>query len=248
MAFCDIDMEQTNPKHTGLSRFFVLLLDNLGGYVKANFLCILCFLPSILVAGFMLFISGNVFLVFCSLLVFSPLVGKGLIGLSIVINHSLRDRSTSFCKGFKETWTKSALPGVIYICHVELLIYLMVFKDVIDKLSVAPRIWILFLSISIFLRVVLAYMLPFMVIMELPLRDILKNSMIMVAIFPKQTIGTLFLSGIAVALELLLFPRSILYIITAGIVIQELAKQVLIWPCIDRIFEIDEHANSETIH
>ena len=94
------DREATEQEHTGVSRFFRLLLDELVGFAKANLLCFCTLLPAAVISIVLLLFTRSVFLVFGAALLTSPLVGKGLCGLTKVVNRAIRKQTIQFRSGF----------------------------------------------------------------------------------------------------------------------------------------------------
>lgn len=233
------DREATEQEHTGVSRFFRLLLDELVGFAKANLLCFCTLLPAAVISIVLLLFTRSVFLVFGAALLTSPLVGKGLCGLTKVVNRAIRKQTIQFRSGFVELARDAALPGALYLLCLELSAYMFFFRKSINASRVSFQLWLLLLLAAAFVRLLFHYVTIMLVIMELTPKQLVKNALLMIGAFPKQTFLCLLLSAAIYGLEVLFLPKSLFFAASIGLAAESLAVQLAIWPRINQTFSIE---------
>lgn len=230
-----------------MSRFFQLLLDELGRFATANLLCFCTFLPAVAISCMLLMFTRSVLLVFGAVLLTSPLVGKGLYGLTKVVNRSIRGQTIKFRDGFSEPAHNAILPGILYLLCLEFSAYMLSFRESIQASRVSFQIWVLLLFSTACMRLLFHYVTPMSVTMELTPKQLLKNALLMIAAFPKQAILCLLLSAAIYGLEVLLLPKSLFFTASIGLAAESLAVQLAIWSKLDQTFSLEERAKSALI-
>lgn len=238
------DREATSQERTGIPRFFGLLLDELGSLVKANLLCFCTLLPVAVISCMCLLFTRSVLLVFCAVLLVSPLVGKGLCGLTKVVNRVIRNETIPIHCGFSEPVRNVVLPGFLYLLCLELSAYMLFFRESINATRVSFQIWVLFFLGTAFMRLLFHYVTSLLVIMYLTPKQLLKNALLMIAAFPKQTALCLLLSTVVYGIEVLLLPNSLFFTALIGLAAESLAVQLVIWPKLNQTFLIKDRSRT----
>lgn len=228
----------------GAARFLQLLLRDLWEYVKANLLCVLCFLPAVAAGGVALALSRNYALCCVAALACAFPAGGGLCGLHRVLNRSVRDMGEptglAFRRGFQDNFRAAALPGALVVLQLLLSVYLLLFSHVINAFPMPGRLWTVLLLIWAFLQALLQYCFPLMVVLDLPLRGLLRNGLRLVAAYPKRGLLCFFVTALLYAAQLLLFPVSLPVILLMGVALMGLVEQLCSWEAIDHIFHVSE--------
>ena len=236
------------PKR-GAARLLQLLLCNLWDYCKANMLCCLCFLPAAAAGGAALLLTRNYLLCSALALLCSIPAGGGLCGLHRVCNRSLRDLEgrvyPAFRKGFCDGFRRAILPGMLTTAEVLLSFYLVLFHSVINAFAMPVRLWILLFLVLAFLHLLLQYCFPLLAVVDLPLRDLFRNNLVLFFATPKRALPCFFCTALWWAAGVLLFPLSLPAVAFFGIAFCALLRQLFTWPAIDRHFSIAERQQQE---
>lgn len=232
------------PPKRGAARFLQLLLRDLWEYVKANILCCLCFFPAALAGAIALVLSKNYLLSSLFALLFSFPAGGGLCGLHRVLNRSARDLESrtgpAFWKGFRDSFRVAIVPGMLTVSELLLCFYLLLFHTAINAFPMPIRLWTLLILLLFFLHILLQYCLPLLTVVDLPLRHLLRNSMILFFAKPKRSLQCFFMTALCLAAGILLFPANLLVVFTIGIALPALIQQLCTWEIIDQHFSITE--------
>lgn len=236
------DRRATIPQ-AGAGRFFYLLLRDLWEYVKANLLCCLCCLPSAATGGILLLITRNYFLCAGAALLLSPIAGAGFCGLHRVISRTMRGEQertgAAFFRGFRDNIRAAIVPGLLMVLQALLGGYMLLFRSAINAFPMPVRLWTLLLLCWLFLQILLQYCFPLLVVLELPLRHLLRNSLFLFLGNFKKSLLCLLLSTALDAAGVLLLPKSLIVIGTMGLSIAALIRQFFSWDSIDSTFSIE---------
>lgn len=227
----------------GVGRFFYLLLRDLWEYVKANLLCCLCCLPSVAAGGILLLTTRNYFLCAGAALLLSPMAGAGFCGLHRVVNRAMRGKQertgAAFSKGFRDNFRAAIVPGILAVLQMLLVGYMLLFRAAINAFPMPVRLWALLLLCWLFLQILLQYCFPLLVVLALPLRHLLRNSLILFIGNFKKSLLCLLLATALDAAGVLLLPKSLIVIGTMGLSVTTLIRQFFSWNSIDSAFSIE---------
>lgn len=239
------DFTAAAPKK-GAARFFQLCKRDLADYVKANLLCCLCFLPAFLAGGVLLKTTSNYALCAVAALLCSVPVGGGVCGLHRVLNRSVRDIPESsgrtFKKGFRENFRSAVVPGMLLSLQLLLAFYMLLFHEAIGAFPMPGRLWTLLILCWVFLQILLQYCFPLLVLLELPLRHLLRNSLILFFACPKHSAPCFFLTALLCAAGILLLPPDLIFVVLFGPALTGLIRQLFSWPDIDAAFSVTERS------
>lgn len=235
------DATYAAPKR-GAARFLQLLLRDLWEYVKVNVLCCLCFLPAVLSGTTVLLLTRNYLLSAMFSLLFSLPIGGGFCGLHRVLNRSVRDLESrtapAFWKGFRDGFREAILPGMLVVSKLLLCFYLLLFHTAINAFPMPVRLWAFLLLLLFILHMLLQYCFPLLAVINLPLRHLLRNSIILFFVNLKKSLFCLFVTALCLIVEILLFPTNLLVVFTIGVALPALVQQLCTWKIIDQHFSI----------
>jgi uncharacterized membrane protein YesL len=243
--------QYTMPK-SGTTRFLQLVKRDLYEYCKANLLCCACFAPAIASGGVCLAGTSNYALSAAAALVFGIPAGGGICGLHRVLNRSVRDISEPtvqvFFQGFRDSFFTAILPGLLFILQLILAFYMLLFHSAINAFPIPGRLWALLIMSWIFLQILLQYCFPILVLLKLPLRHLLRNSLILFFSNPRPSLLCFSITTLLYAASILLFPADAIALLLFGGVLPGLVQQLFSWQPIDTAFSISiRQRNSDTV-
>lgn len=217
-------------------RFAERLERDLKKYLLASIFAFAGLLPFILGVGFS--ISSHAVL---PLLLAGGLGGMlaapGLCGLTDTLLRSLRDEAGMWWHTYRRVWKRnfraSLLPGVFFGLLFSMQLFAVTHLDLLD----APMLQLGMLGLSALLLFgILAYLLPMLVLLELPFGAMLKNSLLLfLRHFPKSLLAAIILFVFSCGI-LLWFPVSTIVLLVGGLWIPFFLACRIIYPILDQYF------------
>jgi len=240
----DAEALRNSLPRKGITGFFETIGDYLFPIIKANLLLVCCLIPTVVLFFLAWLITANVYVVVAACLLSAPLVGAGLCGLHAVVCESIRNRGFVFRevyrRHFKENLRRGIFAGALFI--VTLLLTLLIVNNWnalarIENGTMFVTMLAMFVAVS---RLLLTHMLPMMILVDMRLRDYVKNSMLLMAAFPKASVGIVLTTSILYVLTVLFLPYTLIYVVGIGFAIDALIGQLWSWPILNQTLSIEE--------
>lgn len=235
------------PKKKGIARYFEIFMRDMGALWKANFLTLLCFVPSLLAVSVGVLFKEYLGIVLIAAIVYmlgSLLVGPALVALHAVVIKAIRDEPCYTWHEYKRAWkanAKQALPvGLIMMVSLALETFsvnFFFFGETSNLVMLALVFFgiLLVLTCSTFVYMQILYI-------DLPLVKMLKNSILILFGCAKRSLPAgiisfiFFLAGTCVFSAILTVPLALL-----GIPVYiMLVIDMWAWPVMDTLFKITE--------
>lgn len=236
----------------GVQGFFETLVDYFFVLVRANLLLACCLAPTLILYIVARMLIRNVFFVSIVSLLGAFLAGAALCGLNAVVCECIRNRGFVFFEVFKrhfrENLLRGILPGILYILTLECTLYLLSFNKVLAELDNGAVIVVMVCIFIAVTRLLLAYMLPMMTLIELPLRHYVRNSMLLIPACPKASLGILITTSILYLLTVLFLPYTGIYVVLLAFGLHTLIGQLWSWPMLNKTLAIEEREKQNKMH
>ncbi len=212
-------------------------------------------IPGLLGAGLLAAFSGLIYVVslllsidshaLLPMLIGCPLGGliaaPQLFGISDTVLRSIRDEEDGWWKAYRQAWKQnvkcSLLPGALggllfglqtfILAHVgslQLGLYLLLVMLLGVVLSIAIATWLL----------------PQLVLMELPLHRALLNSILLCARYPLKTLGATAIQLLYWGVIILVLPYSLALFVLLNFWLPVLCSTIVIYDTLDDTFHIEE--------
>ena len=228
------------PRKTGLPRFWEILSRDTLGLLAAGGLATL----SALVYLFSMMVSidsHGLILVLTVCPLGGMLAAPQIFGLHDTILRALRDEPGYWWSVYRRAWRrnlKSALlpglfGGLLFGFQMFILAHL-------DRVEID-----LFLLIAMVLGVMLStaiatWLVPQLVLMELPLSRALLNAILLCARHPLRTLGATLLQLLYWGVIVVTFPFSVLLFLLLNFWLPDLIVMMILYPALDATFHIEE--------
>lgn len=233
------------PHPSGLCRLWTIFTRDTPGLLGAGLLA--TFSSLIYSAGLFLSIDSHSLL---PMLIGCPLGGliasPQLCGMSDTVLRSLRDEEEGWWKTYRRAWRQnvkgSLLPGALggLLFGFQAFILAQVGRIHLD----------LFLLLAMLLGVaastaITIWLLPQLVLMELPLHRALLNAMLLCARHPLKTLGATVIQLLYWGAVILALPYSLAFFVLLNFWLPVLCSTMVIYDSLDETFHIEESLYGE---
>ncbi len=225
---------------SGLRRLWTIFTRDTPGLLGAGLLA--TFSSLIYFAGLLLSIDSHALL---PALIGCPLGGliaaPQLCGMSDTVLRSLRDEEEGWWKTYRRAWRQNvkgsllpgALGGLLFGFQAFILAHVV---------NMHPG---LYLMLAMLLGVaastaIATWLLPQLVLMELPLGRALLNAMLLCARYPLKTLGATFIQLLYWGAVILVLPYSLAFFVLLNFWLPVLASTTVIYGALDDTFHIED--------
>ncbi len=233
-------VDPDTPRKTGIARFWEILTRDTFGLLASGALATISSL--VYIVSMMISIdSHGLILVLTVCPLGGMLAAPQIFGLQDTILRSLRDEPGFWWSQYRRAWRRNLKSALLTGAFGGLLFgFQMFILAHIDVVEVD-----LFLLIALLLGVMLAtaiatWLVPQLVLMELPLFRALLNAMLMCVGHPLKTLGVTLLQLLYWALIVITFPFSILLFLLLNFWLPTLITLMILYSDLDSTFHIEE--------
>lgn len=234
-------VEKDAPPKKGIFRFGEVLARDFGSLVQLNLLYQACLLPSQILMVAALFVPGWFWVLFALSAVAAFPVGAAKTSVSFCITKMLRDDPGflwhDFKKAFKENLKQTAFVGIVHHCVTAAQLALMV-----QQLYGTPNS--LTLALLLVSALVFHMVIPYYYVQAAYIRlgngPMLKNSLLLASGNLPRSLGYALLQIVVCVVAVMFIQVSIILIVFFVYVLTALIGLMLIWPPVDRTFNISE--------
>lgn len=235
--------EKSEPRN-GILRLFQVIIENASDLVVANLLGCLLMAPSAVSFLGVFCIVRNFWLAFVVGMLFGAPIGGALCGIEKVSLNIIRARekkaAATFWETFRYEWRRSIPLGYMAYLEIILMVCAILFHKEINAFELPIRLWALLFLIILFTHLILTFSYSQQILMELSLRKLLKNSLLLFLANFGKSILCLFITLAVLCVLLIFIPFSLLFVVILGFSIVSLIRQIFVWPIINRLFSIDQ--------
>jgi uncharacterized membrane protein YesL len=227
------------PRKTGYHRFEELLLQNGDTFFKAGLLAGFCFLPFYF--GLSAAISLHQFpLMIIATLLGGAIAGPAITGLADTILRAQRDEPGIWWLTYKDAWKKnwkaSLVPGALVGFLFGSLIFGLVHLNA-SALSIPVLIGFAFSALLCF--AVFTYLFPQIALFDMPLRQILHNTLLLTLRHPRKTLGGALLQAIYWGLFLAYYPFTQILLPLTGLWFPMFMGLSVVYPPMEKEFDLE---------
>lgn len=227
------------PRRTGYARFEELLLRNGSGFFKAGLIACISFLPFYI--GLAVSVIAHLFpLMVVAGIVGGMIAGPQLTGISDTLLRAQRDEPGVWWLTYKDAWKKnwkaSLVPGALVGFLTASLVYAMMHLNA-EALSIS--VMASFVLSALLILAVITYVFPQIALFDMPLMQILKNTLLLTLRHPLVTLKAAFLQVIYWALFLAFYPFSQLALPLTGLWLPMFMGQSVIYPSMEEEFDLE---------
>ena len=234
-------VRKDEPRKKGAARFFEILSRDMGDLFRANVLCAICFVPALALI-FLGILGRAVLLSAVGGLLGGFLLGPCYAGLHDTILRALRDEPGywwhTYKKAFRRNWRQSLIPGALlgFLLASQLFMGYFLFTGGQPDVASAALICLnVLLTAMIF-----PFLFSQMVLMELPLPLLIKNSLLLALSFAPRCIGAALIQILYWLAVIAFLPYSALWVLLFGFAFVELIVLMILYPVMDKCFGLEE--------
>lgn len=231
------------PRKKGIARFGEILSRDFMDLFRANFLCVVGFLP---VASLIFFgiLSNTILITILGGLLGGILFGPFYAGLYDTILRTLRDEPgfwwLTYKRAFARNWKASLLPGAILgfllASQIFMAYYIFVLGIQVNLLIAGMLILNVLLTAMVF-----PFLFSQLVLMDLPFVTLIKNSLLF-ALGNAPKVLLMALIQIFYWIVILLFlPYSAILVVVFGFAFIELITLMIVFSILDKTFDLEHH-------
>jgi len=227
------------PRKTGYSRFEELLLRNGGSFFKAGLLAVFCLLPFYF--GLSVAIALHAFpLMILAALLGGAIAGPSVTGLADTILRAQRDEPGIWWLTYKAAWEKnwkaSLVPGALAGFLSASLIFGLVHLNA-SALSIPVLIG--FALSALLCLAVFTYLFPQIALFDMPLPQILRNTLLLTLRHLRKTLGGALLQAIYWGLFLAYHPITLFFLPITGLWFPMFMGLSIIYPPMEKEFDLE---------
>lgn len=227
------------PRKKGAARFLEVCGRDFWSFFKAGALVFVSLLPFLLGVWYSVVTSALVPVVVAGLLG-GLLAAPQVFGVADTVLRSLRDEPGYWWDTYRRAWKRNAraslLPGAVLglvaAMEIFVLFHIDVFADSVVDL-------VLLLLGALLLLGLVSYLIPQLVLMELPLHGALLNSVLLFLGYLPRSVAAAALQMIYFAAVLLFAPQSMALLFVCSFWLPMLLAYLVIYPVLDERFEIE---------
>lgn len=243
-------VEKDAPRKKGIGRFFEVVSRDLSSLFLANLLTCIGFVPFVVLAlgGFL---TGSLPMMLGGAAVSGILAGPALAGMYDTVLRALRDEPgywwSTYRRAFKQNFKASILPGVLTCIVVVSQIYLVT-VCLISRSGGTSHTALLIatvLNLALF-HMLFSYMWPQIVLLDLPFRLVLKNSLACMLSFFPRALAAAAVMVVFWGLLIASMPGSLFLVLLFGFWLPCLICNQITYNDINRLFHIEE--NIQKLH
>ena len=142
-----------------------------------------------------------------------------------------------YCTVFRREWKSSLLPGIAMGLLVAMIIN--IFNSLILSGSVPDMMIISIVLLVVLLMCIFTWFWPQKVMLDLDLKQLVRNSWLMTMMHPLKTLGALALRLVYYAAMLILYPYSIIFLIVLGDWFPSFMSTRIIYATLDHDMALD---------
>lgn len=215
----DYDKQSRYPKHR-FTLYFMLFYEAFYRIIGANLM----------------------FILFCIPVVTIP---AAIGGLTRVMSRLARDEQTyvidDFLQGFKQEWKKSTVFALIEILFFALVyVAIGVYSKLISNQILSTVLLALVLTVMLVFLAAANYVWVMIVSVDLPLKQIMKNSLALCLVKPFGTLISLLVQGAVIFVAVGYFPVGLFLPLVFGFSIMSFTASFNAWPQIEK-YVINPH-------
>lgn len=233
--------EQYRLQKSGAARFFELLGRDFGSFYKASLLFMIGILPGLTLIYFSIMAKSLPGALLGGILG-GILGGTFLAGLVDTILRSLREEAglwwPRYRKAWKQNWKQSLIPGMAM--GIFFSIWAWILLQLPDMEEVPVMVWISMILGMIFALILVLYLFIQLVLIQLPLGKLVKNSGMFLLGFLPQGLAAGIVMGVYWALSFLYMPYSIVVLMITGAWFPVLIGLMLLYPPVNRVLQIEK--------
>jgi len=226
------------PRKKGVARFFELLGRDLANYFKSGVLAFLGLLPFLI--GISFSVSSHAVLPMLVSGVFGGMLAAPQIcGVADTILRSMRDEPGWWWGTYRKAWKRNAkaslVPGAIFglVSAIQLFVLFH-----LDLLAISNML--LLIVSAIFSLGLMSYLIPMLVLLDVPVGGLFKNSAILFLGHLPRSILAALAQLVCAAVILMFFPYSIVVLLLVSFWLPFLMAFLVIYPILDETFSIEE--------
>ncbi|MDD3428542.1 MAG: YesL family protein [Oscillospiraceae bacterium] len=239
-------VSKDQPDKKGIMRFFEVFGRDAGELIKANFMFLICGLPTLAAVALYFMMPSIIFILLIA--VTCVLTGPALCAMNYVIIKMARNQpgyiGHDFKKSFKENFKQGAIAGLILGTGWCMLIfsgYIYLTNMFAGKFS----LFLVFYLFAAFLLGGITCFVPAQIAtVELGLGDIFKNSILLTFGFLPRSLPAILVSGALVAVQAMYFPISVIVIPFFGFSLPCLIAILIVWPVMKKVFVEQSHLDA----
>lgn len=180
--------------------------------------------------------ANLMFILFCIPIVTIP---AAIAGLTRVMSRFARDEQAfvidDFMKGFKEEWKKSTVFVLVELAFLALAyIAIGVYSKLIENEVLSTVLLALVFTVLIVFFAVANYVMVMIVSVDLPLKDIIKNSLVLCLVKPFGTLVTLIIQAGIIFVAWGYFPVGLFLPLVIGFSLMSFTVSFNAWPQIEK--------------
>lgn len=228
------------PRKTGLARLIEVCARDMGSFFMAGELAFVSLVPFLL--GVWLAVETSAILVALLAGVLGGMIAAPQVfGVADTLLRSLRDEPGYWWDTYRRAWRRnvraSLLPGAILGLIASMQIFVLYHIDMLES----PTIDLVLVGIGALLALGLAtYLIPQLVLMELPLRGALLNSVLLFMGYLPRSLCAALWQLLYFGAVLLFVPTSIWVLLLGSFWLPMLPAYLIIYTVLDERFQIEK--------
>ena len=230
------------PRKKGLRRFIELFFRDGKQYLLANLICLLCFLPGVVLVCFGVYSGSLPFTLLAGAVLGIP-AGIALSGLYDTILRTLRDEAAfwwpTYRRAIRQDLKLSVPSGALFGATLAAMVFVIYWKQQTDP-DAGAQSWAGIMLYCLLFTMLFTGLLPQLAVLDVSFGRLIKNSVFFM-------IGYLPRVALAAALELVywgataaLFPYSTIFLPLLGFWFITLICCMIVYPPLDSTYHIEE--------
>ncbi|MCD7929130.1 MAG: hypothetical protein LUF86_03110 [Clostridiales bacterium] len=232
--------------NTGVRLFWEILFDNMGRFFATSALSTIALLPAVVGIVYALSQNGALLLLLAGVLggmIAGAAYGAMMDGVMRAIRGEMGRWWDHYREAWKRDWKANLLPGGVLGCLVamvvDVLVVLQYGEDGVPTSILVCTIISVVLTLAVF-----TYLWPQRVLLDLPLRYIFRNSLLMILAHPLVTLLSVVVQLCYWVLLALLIPYSLIVYVLLGLWFPAVVGTMIVYKKLDADFKIEERLNA----